>query len=64
MATHTGVMGTMTEGQATKVQGDKMAAFSSRGGPGQTLGISKPDVTAPGVQILAGNTPFSGHGCW
>ena len=58
MATHTGVMGTMTEGQATKVQGDKMAAFSSRGGPGQTLGISKPDVTAPGVQILAGNTPL------
>ena len=34
-----------------------MASFSSRGGPGQTLGISKPDVTAPGVQILAGHTP-------
>ncbi len=33
-----------------------MASFSSRGGTGQTLGISKPDVTAPGVQILAGNT--------
>jgi hypothetical protein len=30
-----------------------MASFSSRGGPGQTLGISKPDITAPGVQILA-----------
>lgn len=36
---------------------DVMAAFSSRGGPGQTLGISKPDVTAPGVQVLAGRTP-------
>ena len=35
-----------------------MAAFSSRGGPGQTLGVSKPDVTAPGVQILAGHTPM------
>ena len=31
-----------------------MASFSSRGGPGQTLGVSKPDITAPGVQILAG----------
>ena len=31
-----------------------MAAFSSRGPGG--LGI-KPDITAPGVQILAGNTP-------
>ena len=37
--------------------GDIMAAFSSRGGPGQTLGISKPDITGPGVDILAGQTP-------
>ena len=36
-----------------------MASFSSRGGPGLTLGVSKPDVTAPGVQILAGHTPLS-----
>jgi hypothetical protein len=35
-------------------QGDVLADFSSRGGPGQTLGISKPDVAAPGVDILAG----------
>ena len=35
-------------------QGDVMAAFSSRGPGGQFL---KPDITAPGVQILAGNTP-------
>lgn len=58
MAAHTGVMGTFTQGVATQVQGDVMAAFSSRGGPGQTLGISKPDITAPGVQILAGHTPL------
>lgn len=58
MGTHTGVTATFTAGVATAVQGDKMAAFSSRGGPGQTLGISKPDITAPGVQILAGNTPL------
>jgi subtilisin family serine protease len=58
MATHTGVMATFTQGEATTVQGDVMAAFSSRGGPGQTLGVSKPDVTAPGVQILAGHSPL------
>ena len=58
MTTHTGVLVSFTAGTATQVQGDVMAAFSSRGGPGQTLGISKPDVTAPGVQILAGHTPL------
>lgn len=58
MDSHVSVTGTFTQGEPTTVQGDKMAAFSSRGGPGQTLGISKPDVTAPGVQILAGNTPL------
>jgi subtilisin family serine protease len=58
MAAHTGVTATFTSGTASAVQGDKMAAFSSRGGPAQTLGISKPDITAPGVQILAGHTPL------
>ena len=58
LATHTGETGTFTAGVATTVQGDVMAAFSSRGGPNQTLGISKPDVTAPGVQILAAHTPL------
>ena len=56
MATHSGVTGTFTRGAATMVLGDKMAVFSSRGGPGQPLGISKPDITAPGIQILAGQT--------
>lgn len=41
-------------GTATEVPGDVMAGFSSRGPLGDFL---KPDVTAPGVQILAGNTP-------
>ncbi len=58
MSSHTGVTATFTPGTATTVQGDVMAAFSSRGGPNQQLGISKPDVTAPGVQILAGQTPM------
>jgi uncharacterized repeat protein (TIGR01451 family) len=46
-------------GAKTTQQGDVMASFSSRGGPGQSIGISKPDITAPGVQILAGHTPRS-----
>lgn len=58
LGSHTGETASLTAGKASKVQGDKMAAFSSRGGPNQTLGISKPDVTAPGVQILAGHTPM------
>ena len=57
LASHTGVKSTFTQGTATNVQGDVTASFSSRGGPEQTYGISKPDVTAPGVQILAGHTP-------
>ncbi len=44
-------------GAAQPAQGDVMASFSSRGGPAQSLGVSKPDITAPGVQILAGHTP-------
>jgi subtilisin family serine protease len=54
MAAHTGVTATFTAGQKASGKGDVMAAFSSRGPGG--LGI-KPDITAPGVQILAGNTP-------
>ena len=57
LASHAGVTATFSQGTATAVQGDILAAFSSRGGPQQELGISKPDVTAPGVQILAGHTP-------
>lgn len=59
LAAHPGVTATITSGTATPTQGDVMASFSSRGGTGQALGISKPDVTAPGVQILAGHTPVT-----
>ena len=51
---HSDVTATFTAGEKRDGQGDAMAAFSSRGPGG--LGI-KPDITAPGVQILAGNTP-------
>jgi uncharacterized repeat protein (TIGR01451 family) len=58
MAAHTGEEATIAGGLHSKAQADVIAAFSSRGGPGQTLGISKPDITAPGVQILAGHSPM------
>jgi subtilisin family serine protease len=58
MASHTGETVTLTGGVKVFGQGDVMAAFSSRGGPGQTLGISKPDISAPGVNILAGHSPM------
>ena len=51
---HTGVQGTFTQGIATATLPDMMAAFSSRGPSGDFL---KPNVTAPGVQVLAGMTP-------
>lgn len=57
MAENSGVTGTLSGSSPAPAQGDTMADFSSRGGPGQTLGISKPDVVAPGVNILAGHTP-------
>lgn len=54
LAGHPGATGSFTAGVKADGQGDVMAAFSSRGPGGQFL---KPDVTAPGVQILAGHSP-------
>lgn len=54
LAAHSGVVGQFGAGEARDGQGDVMAAFSSRGPAGLFV---KPDVTAPGVQILAGMTP-------
>jgi subtilisin family serine protease len=51
---HTGVTAAFTTGAPTAVRGDVMTSFSSRGPLGDFI---KPDVTAPGIQILAGNTP-------
>ena len=58
LAAHPGVTGSFTAGAAAGRQGDVMAFFSSRGGPDQGLLTIKPDVAAPGLQILAGNTPL------
>lgn len=50
----TGTTASFTAGVTASGQGDVMASFSSRGPGGLFL---KPDITAPGVQILAGQTP-------
>lgn len=47
----------VTAGESTPTQGSVMAGFSSRGPNRLSADIIKPDVTAPGVNILAGNTP-------
>lgn len=49
-----GSTATFTAGVPGDGVGDAMAAFSSRGPAGNFV---KPDITAPGVQILAGHTP-------
>ncbi|HMJ76866.1 MAG TPA: S8 family serine peptidase, partial [Iamia sp.] len=54
VAAHEDATGTFTAGISRDGLGDVVADFSSRGPAGDFL---KPDVTAPGVQILAGATP-------
>jgi subtilisin family serine protease len=49
-----GVTATFPPGQPAPAQPDVVAAFSSRGPAGNFL---KPDVVAPGVQILAAKSP-------
>ena len=56
LGAHPGITATWAAGVAAPAKGDVMAGFSSRGPIGEFL---KPDVTAPGVQILAGLTPES-----
>ncbi|MCU1416266.1 MAG: serine protease, partial [Schumannella sp.] len=56
LGAHPGITATWAAGVAAPAKGDVMAGFSSRGPIGEFL---KPDITAPGVQILAGLTPKS-----
>ena len=51
---HTGVTGSWATGTRTEIRGDVMTFFSSRGPVGDFV---KPDITAPGIQIVAGMTP-------
>ena len=66
---HSGVESTtptasITQGMKERAQGSVMADFSSRGPVGApgVADVIRPDVTAPGVNILAGNTPTPGSG--
>ena len=54
VSTHTGVMATWAAGTLGPALGDEMASFSSRGPESDFI---KPDISAPGVQIMAGNSP-------
>ncbi len=54
MAAHPASTASWPAGSKSAGLGDVMASFSSRGPGGQFL---KPDITAPGVQVLAGLTP-------
>jgi subtilisin family serine protease len=54
LTAHKGVTAEFSDGRRTDGRADVLAAFSSRGPAGTLV---KPDITAPGVQILAGHTP-------
>jgi subtilisin family serine protease len=54
VAAHPSVTAAFPAGAAVRGPGDVMASFSARGPAGQFI---KPDLTAPGLQVLGGNTP-------
>ncbi|MER7004479.1 S8 family serine peptidase [Dactylosporangium sp. NPDC000555] len=54
VAAHPSVTAKFTQGEKVVGTGDVMTNFSSRGPGGNFI---KPDITAPGAQILAGQTP-------
>jgi subtilisin family serine protease len=54
LTAHPGATASFPQGTRTTWQGDRVTYFSSRGPGADWL---KPDITAPGLQILAGNTP-------
>jgi hypothetical protein len=58
-AATTGATATLKQGSTAPVAAPFMAAFSSRGPSLATGDQLKPDVTAPGVDVLAGYSPSS-----
>ncbi|GAA1594845.1 hypothetical protein GCM10009789_56140 [Kribbella sancticallisti] len=52
--------GRITAAEKRSARGSVMANFSSRGPNPAAMDIIKPDITAPGVRILAGNSPTPG----
>lgn len=57
-----GATATINGGVFTEIPAPWMAAFSSRGPNSVAPDLIKPDVTAPGVSILAGNSPTPDNG--
>lgn len=57
LSAHPRATASFQEGSEIPTTGDVVTLFSSRGGTGQGLHTIKPDVTAPGLHILAGHTP-------
>lgn len=51
-----------TGGTSKFRQAPTMAIFSSRGPNPTAADVIKPDITAPGVQVLAGNSPYPDPG--
>jgi subtilisin family serine protease len=58
LTANTGESVSFTRGTAAVTTGDVLASFTSRGRASQSLGIIKPDVAAPGVQVIGGMTPL------
>ncbi len=54
LGAHEQVGATWETGAPAPIHADQMTTFSSRGPAGGSI---KPDVTAPGLQVLAGDTP-------
>ncbi len=57
-----GALATLNGGEFTRIPAPWMASFSSRGPNAFAGDIIKPDITAPGVNILAGGSPFPDPG--
>lgn len=58
----TAAVAQITGGEKITVDAPDMAAFSSRGPNLLSGDLIKPDITAPGVQVLAGYSPFPDAG--
>ena len=54
LGAHANVRATWETGAPAPINADQMTTFSSRGPAGGSI---KPDVTAPGLQVLAGDAP-------
>jgi subtilisin family serine protease len=64
IATTSSPVARINGGEYTEVDAPFMAAFSSRGPNRLSADIIKPDVTAPGVNILAGASPLPYGGAY